>query len=394
MNSGREDKNPWDPWFWQDYDSDPNLRACSLAAQGLWMRMLCIMAKSEKKGYLMINGKPVDSKLLAKLVGEEESIIEGLINELKEYGVPSIDEEGVIFNRRMVREAKKRSARSEAGKKGMASRWKRYNKSYNKSCKKDDNKSMKTDNNDDSKEITLSPLLSNNKTITNEITDAITPSVSASVSVSEYVSENDKKKEYKEGKEELENVRFNRWVEEMMIKWNQFAETHGLAEIKGVIKGSTRERHLRARFNEPSFDMEKILEKISKSDFLLGIKTDWKATFDWLICPSNYVKVLEGNYDSSHIPKDSVRASRVGENRERIEYPPNYWEKVRELRGQGFSGQALTDALAKIPEFQAFFQKNSVSDDWFTLDQNQKNILLAKIKSGEIRRVEQGNQEG
>ena len=147
-------------------------------------------------------------------------------------------------------------------------------------------------------------------------------------------------------------------ITEILNLWNEFAGKVGLPQVRDITPGSTRERHLRARLNEKGFDFRKILEKVSQSEFLLGLKSDWKVSFDWLIKPSNYVKVLEGNYDSSHIPKDSVRASRVGENREIIEYPPTYWEKVRELREQGFSGQALLDALAKIPEFQAFFQKN------------------------------------
>lgn len=259
MNKGREDKNPWDKWFWQDYDSDPALRACSFAAQGLWMRMLCIMAKSKRKGYLLDNESKMESKTLAKIVGGSEDEINPLLDELEKHGVYSKTIDGIIFNRRMVRQSELSVKRSMAGK--LGGRPKKQNESKMESKTK-------------------------------------TPSASASASASEYVSEYDKKEECKEGKEELENVRFNRWVEEMMIKWNQFAKTHGLAEIKGVIKGSTRERHLRARFNEPSFDMEKILEKISKSDFLLGIKTDWKVNFDWVICPSNYIKILEGNYDN------------------------------------------------------------------------------------------------
>lgn len=48
-------------------------------------------------------------------------------------------------------------------------------------------------------------------------------------------------------------------------------------------------------------------EKASKSAFLTG-SAGWKATFDWLILPSNFLKVLEGNYDDKKpaMPKSSV----------------------------------------------------------------------------------------
>jgi hypothetical protein len=34
----------WSKFYWSDWDGDMRLRLCSLAAQGLWMQMLCIAA--------------------------------------------------------------------------------------------------------------------------------------------------------------------------------------------------------------------------------------------------------------------------------------------------------------------------------------------------------------
>lgn len=155
------------------------------------------------------------------------------------------------------------------------------------------------------------------------------------------------------------DTEFKSWCDNIITQWNEFARTTGLPAIKAIAADSKRERFLRARFKEKEFDFRKILEKVSESEFLLGLKSDWKVSFDWLICPSNYIKVLEGNYDSSHISKDTIRASRIGENRIRVEYPPGYWEKVRELQAKGLAGEDLTGALANIPEFKEFFQKQS-----------------------------------
>mgnify|MGYP001379565114 CR=1 FL=1 len=151
---------------------------------------------------------------------------------------------------------------------------------------------------------------------------------------------------------------FKEWCQSIVSQWNEFAQKTGLPAIKAITPGSKRERFLKARFKEKEFDFKKILEKVGQSEFLLGIRTDWKVSFDWLICPSNYIKVLEGNYDANHPQKDLVRASRVGENKAKIDYPPGYWQKVRELKEKGFSGQAITEELSKIPEFRAFVQNN------------------------------------
>jgi hypothetical protein len=80
-------------------------------------------------------------------------------------------------------------------------------------------------------------------------------------------------------------------------QWNGFAEKHGLTKITGIISGSKRASHLAARMADRSFDFQKLLLKISQSPFLLG-KTGggFTATFDWIICPSNYQKIMEGNY--------------------------------------------------------------------------------------------------
>lgn len=118
MPADREDKNPWCKWYWQDWVSSNELRISSLAAKGLWMDMLAIMARSEKKGFLQINGKQIKSKDLAKLLGEDEAKIKQLLDELEENGVYSVDKSGVIFCRRMEREAHISYIRSEAGKLG------------------------------------------------------------------------------------------------------------------------------------------------------------------------------------------------------------------------------------------------------------------------------------
>ena len=82
------------------------------------MRMLSIMARSKKKGYLLDGEKQMESKTLAKIAGSSDEEITPLLDELEAHGVYSRSPENIIYNRRMVREAEISSIRSLAGKRG------------------------------------------------------------------------------------------------------------------------------------------------------------------------------------------------------------------------------------------------------------------------------------
>ena len=68
------------------------------------------------------------------------------------------------------------------------------------------------------------------------------------------------------------------------------------------IKGATGKRvgYIKARIRE--FGIEAVYEVISKaaaSDFINGKnQRGWVASFDWIMLPTNFPKVLEGNYDN------------------------------------------------------------------------------------------------
>ena len=42
----------------------------------------------------------------------------------------------------------------------------------------------------------------------------------------------------------------------------------------------------------------KYFNHASRSDFLMGVKTDWKMDFDFLITKSKMLKIIEGKYDN------------------------------------------------------------------------------------------------
>lgn len=109
---------PWSKFFWSDYASDPALKLCSLAAQGLWMRMLCIAAEHEPVGYVAVNGEGLDVEGIAALCGARIEQVEECLAELRRRGVYSVDRRGWIYSRRLINDAKKSRKASESGKLG------------------------------------------------------------------------------------------------------------------------------------------------------------------------------------------------------------------------------------------------------------------------------------
>lgn len=108
----------WSKFFWQDWEADHAVRLSSFAAQGLWMRMLCIAAAHDPIGYVAVAGKGLDETSLALLTGRQESEIASLLGELERNGVFSRDRQGRIYSRRMIKDARKAATARNNGKKG------------------------------------------------------------------------------------------------------------------------------------------------------------------------------------------------------------------------------------------------------------------------------------
>lgn len=78
-------------------------------------------------------------------------------------------------------------------------------------------------------------------------------------------------------------------------------ETNSIIPRVQSIKGK-REGNVRARIKEYGLDkVYEMISKASRSDFLNGKNNKgWRADFSWLFLPTNFQKVLEGNYDNGN----------------------------------------------------------------------------------------------
>jgi len=76
------------------------------------------------------------------------------------------------------------------------------------------------------------------------------------------------------------------------------AERFKLPAVRGKLN-DTRKRKVSARIKEhPLEDWLEALSAIERSAFLRGEnQSGWTATFDWMIEPRNFTKLIEGNYD-------------------------------------------------------------------------------------------------
>ncbi len=112
-------KLPYFPFYPDDWLSDERLRLCSLAARGLWMDILSVMHKCDRRGFLhQANGKPFSKDHVARITGITAEMAGDLLQELIDAGVASVDERGVVFSKRMVHDEHLRQVRSQAGSKG------------------------------------------------------------------------------------------------------------------------------------------------------------------------------------------------------------------------------------------------------------------------------------
>lgn len=87
---------------------DLPLMSCTLQTQGAWIKLICHMHESEKYGYLIANGLPLDIKSIQNLLGvSNNEIFNSIWEELTNKGIIKKDSSGAYFSKRMVQDHKK-----------------------------------------------------------------------------------------------------------------------------------------------------------------------------------------------------------------------------------------------------------------------------------------------
>ena len=80
-----------------------------------------------------------------------------------------------------------------------------------------------------------------------------------------------------------------------------------------------KRRRAIAKAKKEGYDLRELFIKTASSRFLCGEnKQGWRASFDWLLMPSNALKVMEGQYDDRAAPQLSPSSFDVDETMEHI----------------------------------------------------------------------------
>jgi uncharacterized protein YdaU (DUF1376 family) len=231
---------PYLPLYVQDFLTDEKLMECSASATGIYIRLLCIMHKSEEYGVILLKQKDKQTdnqiknfanKLAKYLPYSTEEIISG-ISELLSEGVLQNGGDK-LSQKRMIRDNEISIIRSEAGKKGV----------FAKAKGKTKPQANPEDENED--EIVIDTV-----------------------------------------------INYNGILENFHLYCDRMSKVSKLSD--------QRKKHISARFKEFNYDtIIEVIKKAGKSNFLCGVNEKaWKADFDWIFNPTNFLKIMEGKYDN------------------------------------------------------------------------------------------------
>lgn len=95
--------------------------------------------------------------------------------------------------------------------------------------------------------------------------------------------------------------------DEVIDQWNALCE--GLPRVS---KLTDSRRSLIKSAIKGKVDFHSLFMKVAESDFLMGRKTDYKASFDWVLKPKNIQKIIEGNYDGSKNRRADSESDHIG----------------------------------------------------------------------------------
>ena len=109
---------PYIHFFPRDWLAEFKLRMLAPADRGVWIDLLCLMSMAEPYGHLSNNGHPITDEEVCRILSMDIPTYKGVLKRLIDSGVCSVNGDGVVYSRRLVRDYEKRMAASEYGRRG------------------------------------------------------------------------------------------------------------------------------------------------------------------------------------------------------------------------------------------------------------------------------------
>lgn len=86
-------------------------------------------------------------------------------------------------------------------------------------------------------------------------------------------------------------------IDALVAKWNSYADRGSIPTIRSVSVDSKTGKSVLARVQEHGIEeVVEVMDMVFQSNYLRGFKNGWCAKFDWMFLPTNYEKILNGNY--------------------------------------------------------------------------------------------------
>ena len=222
----------------------------------IWFKLLCLAGKNNNSGVFLLNDKiPYTDEMLATIFRRDVNTVRLALRTFEEYGMVEI-----INNVLTIPNWSKHQSLDQLEER------KEYMKDYMKKYR--------------AKQKQLSEGKVNSK-------------VNSKVNVNaleEDIEEDIEKDNNTISKDIVSSTK----VQPIIEKWNSL----NLQKLVCIKEGTNRHKLLNARIKEYGMDsVLKAIDMVNESSFLKGDNyKGWTITFDWLIKPNNFIKVLEGNY--------------------------------------------------------------------------------------------------
>jgi hypothetical protein len=292
-------KLPWTKFYPTAWRADPGLRVCSLAARGLWMDMLTIMFEAEPRGSLVLNGRPLTVPQLAAMAAAPLNDVTLALDELRDAGVFSQDDDGVIYSRRIRRDEAKSAVDKANGKMGGNPALKRGGNGGDNGGGKGRVKArVKAPDKAKTQSLESESRVKNLES-KKDSRDADASRVDGHAVAAPETIEKDKTPA--NGERRSAEVEL---IQDVVTEWNGIAGPLRLPAVQHIT--GPRQAAILARakdlatvydFSDPRAGFRSLFTRIRASPFLRGEVNGFRVDLDFAVRQSSFTRIMEGRYE-------------------------------------------------------------------------------------------------